>query len=118
MGKRGFTVGSLMPGRMTPKQALSPVPFNRDYHNLTKIIVEQNRKRFEIEPIAGTLLDVALNQGKTLQYKCRNGTCGKCTVKLVESGPGISAPNEKEHKKLKKRLNEGFRLACQAEILK
>jgi ferredoxin, 2Fe-2S len=57
-----------------------------------------------------------LNQGKQINYKCRKGTCGQCTVKIIK-GPGLSAPNELEQKKLKDELTNGYRLSCQTEIL-
>lgn len=81
-----------------------------------KIIVQQGSNKFEITPAKGILLDVALNQGKPIQYKCRKGTCGQCTVKILQ-GLKLSNPNEQEHNKLKNELKNGYRLACQAEII-
>ncbi|MFB5283026.1 2Fe-2S iron-sulfur cluster-binding protein [Peribacillus sp. Hz7] len=121
MNKRAWTVGSLIPGsiiqkRTIQKQLVKPDSSGRQICSRNNIIVQQHENRFEIQPAEGKLLDVALNQGKALQYKCRKGTCGLCTVKIIEDGPGLSEPNEKEQKKLKKTLNNGLRLACQAEI--
>jgi ferredoxin, 2Fe-2S len=120
MVKRAWTVGSLIQGKMilkqVQKQVSKPDKSTLQSGHIKKIIVLQNEKRFEIQPVKGKLLDVALNQGKALQYKCRKGTCGLCTVKIVDAGSGLSAPNEKEQKKLNKALNDGCRLACQAEI--
>ncbi|MGM0879179.1 MAG: 2Fe-2S iron-sulfur cluster-binding protein [Bacillota bacterium] len=120
MVKRVWTVGSLIQGKMilkqVQKQVSKPDISTLQSGHIKKIIVLQNEKRFEIQPDKGKLLDVALNQGKALQYKCRKGTCGLCTVKIVDAGSGLSEPNEKEQKKLNKALNDGCRLACQAEI--
>jgi len=81
-----------------------------------KIIIQQGSDQFEITPTKGKLLDAALNQGKPIQYKCRKGTCGQCMVKILQ-GPKLSMPNEQEHNKLKSELKNGYRLACQAEII-
>lgn len=117
MNNRAWTVGSLIPGSMIPEKVTPSISSNQEYQHLNKIIVLQNEKKFDIQPVKGNLLDTALNQGKALRFKCQKGTCGLCSVKIVEDGPGLSAPNEKEQKKLKKALNNGFRLACQVEIL-
>ncbi len=115
MNNRVLTVGSLIPGRMIVKP---PAPVHTESKKIKTegIIVEQNGRKIEIHPVKGKLLDAALNQGKTIQYKCRKGTCGQCTVKVIKA-PGLSAPSEQEQKKLKNELTNGFRLACQAEIL-
>jgi ferredoxin, 2Fe-2S len=117
MNRRAFTVGSLIPGSVVPQQSIfikvesKPVPTTKK-----QIVVMQNKRTFGIQPIKGKLLDVALNQGKPIQYKCRKGTCGHCTVKVIE-GVGLTEPNSQEHKKLGKEINNGYRLACQAEII-
>ncbi|MCM3691672.1 2Fe-2S iron-sulfur cluster-binding protein [Neobacillus niacini] len=115
MNNRIFTVGSLIPGRLMVKpQTL--IQTERKEVKIEEIIVEQNGSKIEILPVKGMLLDAALNQGKQINYKCRKGTCGQCTVKVIKA-PGLSAPNELEQKKLKNELTNGYRLACQAEII-
>lgn len=115
MNKRVLTVGSLIPGRLIVKQQ-APVLNETQKIETEEIIVEQNGSKIEIHPVKGKLLDAALNQGKQINYKCRKGTCGQCTVKVIK-GHGLSAPNELEQKKLGNEISNGFRLACQAEIL-
>jgi ferredoxin len=115
MNNRVLTVGSLIPGRMMVKPS-APELFESKKVKSVGIVVEQNGKRMEIHPVKGKLLDVALNQGKPIQYKCRKGTCGQCTVKVLKD-QGLSAPNEQEQKMLKNDLTNGYRLACQATIL-
>lgn len=117
MGQRGFTVGSLIPGKIVP------VVKDFDRNNPVtpsikpeKIIVQQGSAEFKLTPSKGKLLDAALNQGKALKFKCRKGTCGQCTVKVLH-GPGLSSPNEQEFKKLNKEIANGYRLACQVDIL-
>nr|WP_263324928.1 (2Fe-2S)-binding protein [Neobacillus sp. Marseille-Q6967] len=120
MKTRAYTVGSLIPGRIMverPSESSSnPLPVEKIKSQPAPIIVEQNGNRFEIQPEKGNLLESALKQGKPIQYKCRKGTCGQCTVKVVQA-QGLSAPNEQEHKKLKGQLANGYRLACQIAIL-
>jgi ferredoxin, 2Fe-2S len=115
MNSRVFTVGSLIPGRLIVKPQASEPTVSRK-NKIEEIIVEQNGSKIEINPVKGKLLDAALNQGKQINYKCRKGTCGQCTVKIIK-GPGLSAPNELEQKKLKDELTNGYRLSCQTEIL-
>jgi ferredoxin, 2Fe-2S len=117
MNRRTFTVGSLIPGSVVPQQSVL-IKIESKPISITKkqIVVMQNKRSFEIHPIKGKLLDVALNQGKPIQYKCRKGTCGQCTVKVIE-GVGLTEPNSQEHKKLGKEIANHYRLACQAEII-
>jgi ferredoxin, 2Fe-2S len=115
MNNRVFTVGSLIPGRLIAKQQ-APVPTETPKTKTEEMIVEQNGNKILIKPVKGNLLDTALNQGKPINYKCRKGTCGQCSVKVVK-GPRLSAPNELEQKKLKDGLTNGYRLACQTEML-
>lgn len=117
-----LTVGSLIPKNMLLANSLvihpivKPSPSYTEHRPLNSISLLQNQIRFEIRPIKGNLLDVALEQGQALQYKCRKGTCGVCTVQVVEGASCLSSPNEKEQKKLKQIVNDGYRLACQAKI--
>jgi ferredoxin, 2Fe-2S len=126
VNNRVFTVGSLIPGTLVPvpnsptkilskkeepKQQSSEIKTHPE-----KIIVIQGQNKFEISPAKGKLLDAALNQGKPIKYKCQKGTCGQCTVQVLQ-GQGLSKPNEQEQIKLGNELNNGYRLACQAVIL-
>jgi ferredoxin len=122
MNKRMLTVGSLIPKNMLLANNLvinpivKPIPSSTEQSHPNNISLLQNQIRFEVRPIKGNLLDVALEQGQDLQYKCRKGTCGVCTVQVVEGASCLSPPNENEQKKLKKGINDGYRLACQAKI--
>ncbi|MDR7079956.1 ferredoxin [Neobacillus niacini] len=122
MNNRVFTVGSLIPGRLMVKPASAPILTEksqqvvREKSHQVEIIIEQNGSRFEIHPVKGKLLDAALSQGMAIQYKCRKGTCGQCAVTVLQ-GPGLSKPNEREFEKLKNKISNGYRLACQAEIV-
>jgi ferredoxin, 2Fe-2S len=116
MNNRVFTVGSLIPGRIMVKTPQVQVLVPSKSPKTEEIIVEQNGNRYEIHPVKGILLDAALAQGKQINYKCRKGTCGQCTVSVI-SGQGLSPPNDQERKKLKNDLENGYRFACQAVIL-
>ena len=126
MNNRVFTVGSLIPGKIAPVQN-SPTRtlVEKEEQNqqsgeiknyFEKIIVVQGSDKFEITPAKGKLLDAALNQGKPIKFKCRKGTCGQCTIQVLQ-GSGLSKPNEQEQKKLGNEVNNCYRLACQAVIL-
>ncbi|MFD2444589.1 2Fe-2S iron-sulfur cluster-binding protein [Bacillus sp. CGMCC 1.16607] len=117
MDKRVFTVGSLIPGNVNPLESsvFEPTPLKVEKVGSPKIVIMQNEQSYEITPLKGNLLEVALAQGKPLQYKCLKGTCGQCKVK-IEDAHRLSNPNEQEQKKLQKELNEGYRLACQVQI--
>lgn len=117
MNKRTLTVGSLIPRNISINKVSKSNPPDPECRHLNKIALLQKQMKFEIHPTKGNLLDVALDQEQALQYKCRKGTCGVCTVKVAEGRSSLSLPNEKEQNKLKKALNDGYRLACQAEIL-
>jgi ferredoxin, 2Fe-2S len=112
MKTRVFTVGSLIPGRVMVKP---PVPVTIEKPKMEEIMIEQNGSRYDIHPVKGKLLDAALAEGKQINFKCRKGTCGQCTVKVLK-GTGLSAPNEQEQKKLGNEISNGYRLACQVEI--
>ncbi|MFL6560052.1 MAG: 2Fe-2S iron-sulfur cluster-binding protein, partial [Bacillus sp. (in: firmicutes)] len=116
MNNRVFTVGSLIPGKITPVLYSPPSSLivkgeskrqsSDSKTQLEKIIVVQGSNTFEIAPAKGKLLDVALNQGKPIKYKCRKGTCGQCTVHVLQDS-GLSQPNEQEHTKLGNEVNHG-----------
>jgi ferredoxin len=113
MGNRVWKVGSLIPGRIMQ----TPGKSSRELSNPKNIVLEQHGKNFEIRQVKGKLLDIALNQGNALSYNCRKGTCGECTVKIIGNENVLSEPNEKEKEKLREEIHNGFRLACQAEVL-
>lgn len=79
------------------------------------ILISQNNTTFSVKPEnEKTLLDTALEQGHSLQYKCKKGTCGRCNVHILQGKERLSSPNEQEKSKLKTSLEDGYRLACQA----
>jgi ferredoxin, 2Fe-2S len=120
MNQRVYTVGSLIPGRMVLTQTTKPeiveLPSPPIKIKSEPITIMQNEQKFEITPTKGNLLEIALKQGNPIKYKCQKGTCGQCTVKMIQ-GKGLSEPNEKEWKKLDGAIKDGYRLACQVEII-
>lgn len=79
--------------------------------------VFQNNKYLFVEPRKGTtLLEAAINQGQLLEYKCKKGTCGKCTIKVEKGSECLEKPTTQEQKKLGANLNSDYRLACQSII--
>ncbi|MHC0037757.1 2Fe-2S iron-sulfur cluster-binding protein [Pseudoneobacillus sp. C159] len=126
MRVRAYTVGSLIPGKELTDTATVRVekPITPQFElaepttpesTVPKMVLQQNGQRYEIQPVKGKLLDAALNQGQSLKYKCRKGTCGQCTVRII-NGTGLSMPNDLEKKKLAGGIAGGLRLACQAEF--
>lgn len=125
MNTRKLTVGSLIPkylatnltivkkavelgSREKEKPAADLAP---------KVVVQQNGQSFSVRPVKGKLLlDAALEQGQSIQFKCRKGTCGQCKVKINAGTSFLQQPNELEYKKLNDSLNDGYRLACQSEF--
>lgn len=123
-----LTVGSLVPNasltsftrRNTVTQVkqvqVNPVKEERPKRTAT-IKLLQNNKVYKVQPTKGKLLlDAALQQGQNINYKCRKGTCGACTVKVEEGGAYLSPVNDKEQKKLTQSTSNSYRLACQAMI--
>lgn len=123
MYRRILTVGSLIPkaavtDSVVQAKSLDFVEKKIPSRDLTpKVFVLQNGQKFAVRSVKGRLLlDAALEHGQAIQYKCRKGTCGQCTVKIEAGSSYLQPPNELERKKLKDSLSAGFRLACQAEF--
>jgi 2Fe-2S ferredoxin len=113
-----LTVGSLIPKSSVAFQ-VPKVTFSVTKPQVKSEIIHllQNRTTFNIQPVKGQLLlDTALQQGQSLNYKCRKGTCGACTVKILDGAAFLSPTTHKEQKKLKTAINDSYRLACQAII--
>ena len=74
--------------------------------------------KFIQEATAGnTVLEAADKLGVKIKSPCNGkGKCGKCLVKLKKGE--LSEINKKEKKELsKKKIDNGYRLACQAEVI-
>jgi ferredoxin, 2Fe-2S len=112
-----LTVGSLIPKYAVIQNVTISHSKVIKPRQKTGIRLVQNDKHYTVSPHKGNLLDEAIRQGQELQYKCKKGTCGVCTIKIENGLDCLSLPNEKERKKLKGNLQTGYRLACQAEIL-
>ena len=81
-----------------------------------EVILQPIGRRVTI-PDGSTVLDAARLAGVELVTICGGeGVCGTCKIRLVEGQ--LSEVNSKEECEFSsEELNEGFRLACQAEIL-
>ncbi|KKB33988.1 2Fe-2S iron-sulfur cluster-binding protein [Bacillus thermotolerans] len=117
---RRLTVGSLLPNQprpvAVPKAPSVVQPSKQPLPEKAIIRLEQNGRSFSVRHVKGNLLTEGLSQGLPLQYKCRKGTCGVCTVKVTDGASRLSLPNQQEHKKLQGNIKSGFRLACQANM--
>ncbi|RBW68333.1 hypothetical protein DS031_17535 [Bacillus taeanensis] len=75
----------------------------------------QNQSSFSVSLKKGfTLLDAALTQNQKINYKCKKGKCGKCTVQILTGANLLSESTKSETEKLGSLLDNGYRLACQA----
>nr|WP_083388495.1 2Fe-2S iron-sulfur cluster-binding protein [Anaerobacillus isosaccharinicus]MBA5585928.1 (2Fe-2S)-binding protein [Anaerobacillus isosaccharinicus]QOY35784.1 (2Fe-2S)-binding protein [Anaerobacillus isosaccharinicus] len=117
MKVRKLTVGSLKEG-ISKEVSQEVTKKELDVMNdKFQFEVLQNNKYFFIEPKKGTtLLEAAINQGQLLEYKCKKGTCGKCTIKVEKGSECLEKPTTQEQKKLGANLNSDYRLAGQSII--
>lgn len=114
-----FTVGSLKFNTITTDSS-DKISF-RDtpatVETSRRIAVKQHLRYFQIEVKKGqSILEAALEQKLSLDYKCKKGTCGKCKVMVVNGGNDLQQANSLEEKKLNNLIENGFRLACQAKV--
>ncbi|KIL34846.1 ferredoxin [Cohnella kolymensis] len=69
--------------------------------------------------VGKSLLDHALAAGVDWQFNCSRGTCAKCRCIVQEGADLLSEPNDAEWDRLgAEELDEGFRLGCQAAVMK
>ena len=111
-----LTIGSLKQGSNNNSIVQTIMWEAKSVKKIKRILdIVQNHIHYQLHVESGqSMLEAALEQGVTLDYKCQKGTCGKCKVK-IENGHSILAPaNELEKKKLHYLVNNGYRLACQA----
>ncbi|WP_209124277.1 2Fe-2S iron-sulfur cluster binding domain-containing protein [Alkalihalobacillus sp. BA299] len=128
MKTRKLTVGSLKTIKVEPvkfsETKMKDVKFKpkndfkQEKQVKQKIEVMQNSKTFTITPNQKNrlLLDLALDQNQLLAYKCKKGSCGKCTVKVMSGNSCLKEVTTQEQKKLQDQVNFGYRLACQAIV--
>lgn len=78
--------------------------------------IEQGQNHFQVQVKKGqSILEAALQQKLSVDYKCKKGTCGKCKVKVLSGRNDLQPTNSLEERKLAHLLQMGFRLACQAK---
>lgn len=127
--RKPLTVGSLIAGRSIPAPTqttpihTSPMPVAKKPVSSSasrppreqQVRVKQRDQVFQVRAVPReTLLSAALAQGQTIEYKCQQGHCGKCTVQLIEGSSRLSSPGAQEKEKLGSKLSQGYRLACQS----
>ncbi|WP_187118932.1 2Fe-2S iron-sulfur cluster-binding protein [Bacillus marasmi] len=115
--EKKLTIGSLKPGVRKPStQSKSIVITKNKFKELKRILeIEQKQNYFKFEIYPGqNILEAALESGVGLDYKCKKGTCGKCTLRIVNGQSYLTQPNQAEAKKLESLVQKGYRLACQA----
>ena len=80
-------------------------------HKTYKITIQTSGHEFRVEPDE-TILEAALNQGCTLPYSCRGGTCGSCMAKVLAGD--ITYAGETPRGISEYEQSEGKALLCQA----
>ena len=88
--------------------------------------MEKKRYTLILEPISkrinvaeeSTVYDAILALNLPISALCAGkGTCGKCTILIVNPNANLSEPSEKEFNNLgSDKISEGYRLACQTKI--
>ncbi len=76
------------------------------------ITIQPSGRTFTAEPTE-TLLESALRHGISFNYNCNNGSCGKCSARLLSGELGEILPHDhvfKEHEKAQQRI-----LLCRAK---
>ncbi|TMV51300.1 2Fe-2S iron-sulfur cluster binding domain-containing protein [Paenibacillus mesophilus] len=74
-------------------------------------------KKVQVKP-GTTVLDASKKARVHIRTRCDgNASCLMCKV-TVEDGAGLSGPGENERRKLGEMIERGFRLACQAKVLR
>jgi len=99
----------------------------RDFQSKRCTGIEKKRLSLILEPISKRLsVDKGLQIYEAIlalnfpigAFCGGEGTCGKCTIHILDSNPKISEPSEKEMKILgNEKISAGYRLACQTKIL-
>jgi 2Fe-2S ferredoxin len=119
LNNRKLTVGSLITDSSHPletNQDINLTTSNKteEFTEQSDILISQNSTSFSVKPVKEeTLLDSALQQGHTLQYKCKKGSCGQCMVQILKGKDQLNSPNDQEKRKLNESIDDDYRLACQ-----
>lgn len=122
MNNKKWSVGSLIPGKEAMRAPINPPVYSIEEKQVKQVKKDtpaeaavrwkQKETSCTVPVTPGlTLLDGALQRGCSIDYKCRKGTCGRCTVDIVSGTAFLSPKNEAEKKKLGSSLQ---RLACQS----
>jgi ferredoxin, 2Fe-2S len=69
--------------------------------------------------VGKSLLAHAADNGVDWQFNCSRGTCARCRCAVQEGADLLSEPSDAEWDRLgPEELDEGFRLGCQAVVIK
>lgn len=69
--------------------------------------------------IGFTILDLALKHDVDWGFSCTRGTCARCRCLITEGAELLNEPTDAEWDRLgEEELKQGYRLGCQAEIVK
>jgi 2Fe-2S ferredoxin len=66
-----------------------------------------------------TILDLALKHEIDWGFSCTRGTCARCRCKIEVGAELLSEPTDAEIDRLgEEEISQGYRLGCQAELVK
>jgi 2Fe-2S ferredoxin len=73
-----------------------------------------------VEPVIGSsILELAERNRVDWLSNCRRGTCARCRCLVEEGMELLSGPSEAEKARLEREeLEEGYRLGCQARLIR
>ncbi|KXB06231.1 ferredoxin [candidate division MSBL1 archaeon SCGC-AAA382A20] len=81
-----------------------------------EVVFQPEGKRAKV-PGGTNLLECADEAGVDIKSDCGGKqVCGKCKVIIEEGADSLSSPTSKEREELGEDLDEGYRLACAAEV--
>jgi len=84
---------------------------------MTRVTFITENRTIEVEK-KKQLLDLCEQTGSVLPFGCKVGTCGTCTIKVIKGMETLTKVNLFERNRLGDgRVREGYRLACQSEIV-
>jgi 2Fe-2S ferredoxin len=77
-------------------------------------------KEIEITATSGqTILEHALRENMEWGFSCIKGTCARCRCIILNGQEGLKPPTSMEKIRLTEdELKQGFRLGCQAVVMK
>lgn len=81
------------------------------------VFISINNVKYEL-PIGGNLTDVSVENSEAIPFRCKQGICGTCCIKVIDGLENINIQSDAE-KAFLSRLgydSKNIRLACQTKV--